>query len=223
MSRDLQGLHVILGHGGGHHHGGGGGSRFYGRRPWGAWEDDDDDYEVDILTILGEVGLDINQVNKAVRGAKPMSAAQARKFIALALGGLADAEAHDPNGGSGATSRRVTLGNHLRSASTIIDSTKVDPLPESAAELLRGLVLQAVEEYNAVAEGNETLRAARAQFFQDVYDNAMALAKKAGAALDDTVWYAKATVWAVIGASVIGLGLVGWGIHSGVKSRISGR
>lgn len=219
----------VLGHGGGHHGGGGRGRGAWGW--WGGSSYGDLDEVVaptcDFygpngecyvrtpagvrqvfpgganIAVLGEVGLDINQVNAAVRGAKPMSAAQARKFIALALGGLADAEAHDPNGGSGATSRRVTLGNHLRSASTTIDATKADPLPETAAELLRNLVLQSVTEYNAVAEGNETLRAARAQFFQDVYDNAVALYNKVGDKIDSAANTLKWSLW--IGAGVAGL------------------
>lgn len=221
----------ILGHGGGGHHGGGG--RGFGRGAWGWWggpsyvDLDEAAPTCDFygpngecyvrtpagvrqvlpgganIAVLGEVGLDIEQVNKAVRGAKPMSAAQAHKFITLALDGLADAEAHDPNGGPGATSRRVTLGNHLRSASTTIDATKVNPLPETAAELLRNLVLQSVAEYNAVAEGNETLRAARAQFFQDVYDNAVALYNKAGDKIDSATSTLK---WALyIGAGAAGL------------------
>ena len=156
------------------------------------------------VDVLGDVGMDINAANKAVRGAKPMSVAQAHRFIELALTALAVAEQKDPNPGPGATARRVGLGKNLTTASSTIDSYKLDPLPETAAELLRNLVLQCIVEFNAVAEGQATLAAARSQFFKDVIDNAKGLSIETGNTLKWALW---------IGAGVAGLTAVGLAAH----------
>ncbi len=51
--------------------------------------------DLDDTVVGADVGIDINAANKAVRGAKPMTVAQAHRFIALALNGLAAANAAD--------------------------------------------------------------------------------------------------------------------------------
>jgi hypothetical protein len=149
--------------------------------------------------ILGaEAGYDIVAVNKSVRGTKPMSVKQAHRFNALAMESLANADKFDT--GEGASLRRVNLGRQVRNIDAMIDSYHLDPLPEAAAEILRNAFLAAIAEFNAVAEGKETLKDARRQLFQDILDNAKAVSLETGNTLKWALW---------IGAGAAGLAVIG--------------
>lgn len=168
-------------------------------------------------TVVGDVGIDINAANKAIRGVKPMSIAAGHKLVAIGISGLNAANSADSDH-PGATSRRNDLIRQLNNINATLSSTTMDPLPEAAAEVLRNAVLAAIAEYNSAAEGSATLAAARSQFFQDVVDNAKQMAIKAGAVIkdvaDEAAFYTKVTFW--VGVGLVGLvGYTGYRILTG--------
>jgi hypothetical protein len=177
-------------------------------------DDGGDDQVVGVrgLDLLGantglEAGVDINAANQAVRGAKPLSQALARKFISLATKCLQAANMLDTQ--EGATARRNNLIEKLDSMDgTMREHPTLDPLPEagaqnSPAEMLRNTVLQAIVEYNSAAEGIATLAEARSQLWADFVQSAKDLANKAGSTASSILTWLK---WLAIGAGVIAVG-----------------
>lgn len=157
--------------------------------------------------VPGDVGVDINAANAAVRGTKPMSAAQGHKFATLGIAMLNAANAGD-TGHPGATAKRTDLVRQLTNIDQSITTAGFDVIPETAAEILRNVVLQAVVEFNAVAEGQKTMAEAREQFFQDLKDNAGGLVDAAASAGSDI----KTGLYVVGG--IVALGVVGYLINS---------
>lgn len=176
--------------------------------------------------VLGDVGVDINAANKAIRGLRPMSAAQGQKLLDFGISALTMANMHD-SGHPGAVTRRSNYIAQLRDMKNTLAASKADPIPEnsdpskSPAEILRNAVLNAIDEYNAVAQENADMEHAREQLYQDIVDNAKALPGAVANAVvnnpfvSDVAWYAKMTTWAVIGAVV----LVGAGAYKLLSSQ----
>lgn len=113
----------------------------------------------------------------------------------------------------------------------IQDSTKVIGAVDkfSAATIypqgddLKSQVLQAYTELDAVVEGLDTLDHAWTAMWDEIETRLAALPKAVLAAVKEAAWYAKWTTWVIVGGIVVALGLVGWGVGAGVKSRISGK
>jgi len=178
---------------------------------------DDDAYDDQVVGVRGldllgantgmEVGVDINAANRAVRGAKPLSQALARKFVSLAVKALQASNMLDTQ--DGATARRNNLIEKLESMdATMSEHPNLDPLPEagaqnSPAEMLRNAVLQAIVEYNSASEGVATLAEARARLWSDFVESAKDLANKA---LDTGASIMTALKWLAIGAGVLIVG-----------------
>lgn len=174
--------------------------------------------------VAGDVGYDISAVNAAVRGVKPMSVAQAHRFCALGVSGLNAANGYATGAAAqpGITAKRTDLIRQLRNIDASIDGYHLDPLPESAAEILRNAVLEAIAEYNQAAESSATLAAAREQFVQDMEDNAKAMVKavgdaaaNAGKKVSDTLDILK---WVGIGLGVVVVVGGGAAIYHNVRS-----
>lgn len=85
---------------------------------------------------------------------------------------------------------------------------------------LKKWVMRAYVQANAVEEGSAAMTAAWSSMWVEI---GAALAAFPAAALKEVAWYAKLTTWAIIGAGVIGLGLIATGVIVGAKNRISGR
>ncbi len=171
--------------------------------------------------IGADAGVDIVQVNRTIRGIQPLRARAARKLAQIGIKLLQTANAVDSS--PGATKRRLELlGELLHIDETLASGPQDLDLgdgPESAAEITRNKVLAAVAEFNAVADAQQSLAQYRAKIFPDIVSNAQAIAdgvydatKNLGS---EVAWYAKATVWAVIGA----VALIGYGGYKLLSSQ----
>jgi hypothetical protein len=188
---------------------------------------------------LGQAGLDANRVVAAVSSMKPMDVAHARRLIALAIAALKYANASAPTShwyapstwalpdATNAIAKREDMIKKFGAIeATVVDAASrgVTVLPESAASILRDHAIQAIWEFNSVAEGNETFSATKDKFYADLEDNAKDLAKKgiaagkavvdaAGKVAHEVAWYGKVTFWAALGVGVGAASLIGYGVY----------
>lgn len=160
--------------------------------------------------VLGaDVGMDIMSVNKAVRGVKPLSVKAARSFVTDGIKVLTLANSGDST--PGLETKRNDLLRQLQDIEVQLLMSP-DPVPEKAAEVLRNAILEAVAQFNQVAEKNATLSRARGQLFQDMVDNAESLAKQAGKAAEGIGTTLKWTLIAT--GSAVGLAAVAFIINA---------
>lgn len=164
--------------------------------------------------VPSEAGISIQVANAAVRSMKPMTASQGRRLIALASRALQQANDYQDTFGyfapdhAGANARRSDMIKKFVNIDGTIVSSKLDPIPETAAEILRNAVLAAVAEFNSVAEGVKTLEAARQQFYQDIVDAAGAAYQKAVAIATGAANVVKWTLIAAGGAAGLAIVLI---------------
>jgi len=157
--------------------------------------------------VPGDAGVDINGANRAIRAMKPMSAAQGRRLVALLVRALQAANAYTDSFGyfapdhSAANARRTEMARKLINIDGTIAASTLDPLPETAAQILRDEALVVVAEFNSAAEGVKTLAEARAQLWQDILDNAANLYNKASSAASSTANALKWTLYIAAGAA----------------------
>jgi hypothetical protein len=179
-------------------------------------------YLAGVDALGADVGADIGMANRAIRGMRPMTTVQGRRLVMLAIGALraANAVAEVSQGmftpsTEMLTAKRNDLIRQLNNIDGTIVASGMSVIPEDggAAEILRNTALEAIAQFNQVAEGAATLHAARVQLIHDIVDNAVAMYNKGKDALDNAAWYLKATYWIAIVAGVGVVGAVGYGLY----------
>jgi hypothetical protein len=99
--------------------------------------------------------FDAQQVAADIQRVRPMTAESARQFIARASDMMEAANSADSRPEAIARRRRLVVD--LESMDEVIQTSKIDQLPENAAAMLRRVVIRAVVELRPCAEARRAV------------------------------------------------------------------
>lgn len=117
---------------------------------------------IDITTAA-----DSERAIRAIRAARPLHAVQARQLIAIGISALEKANAED-DAYMDITVKRMDLIRQLGNMDERLASAKDGALPESAAEILRTIACEAIDEFDAAADDVPALADERESIVSDV-------------------------------------------------------
>lgn len=163
------------------------------------------------MVVLGLFDMNIEQ--RRMNALKPVTVSIARVLLKHGQAAIDAARAFaDLRGLPGKTARDKVWWNLKWFTDDLAKRSNANEVYASG-DSLKGVVIQAFIEWNAVEEGVATLDAAWAEMWDEIATELAKLPQKvldaAGKAVEDVAWYAKVSFWAVVAAT----GLVGYGAY----------